>query len=570
MKIAILSDIHGNDTALKAVLMEIDKIGVDKILFLGDYVGYYCSPDIIFNLIKDYDKELIKGNHELLLEQALDNHERALAIQKKYGSGIEYAKKTLSAEQINYLIKLPEKKYLKIDGLKILMCHGSPWYVAEYIYPDALEARKQQCLETEADFVFIGHAHRSFIYEQGDKVLVNVGSVGQNRSGGGIASWGLLDTEKKICVIKESCYDIEPLIRQINEIDPDQKYLTNVLRRENKRANSMNELKTILITRCAGDISQSIAKILKMEYQDIKVIGCDTHDKHAGHFIFDNCFVVPDVQAKDYMKAVEKLVNQYKPDVIIPMSEAELRFYYKNKIFEIAGVHLIMPNSESFRVGDDKSLTQEFLKKNDLPHAWTIKVSDGRPQEFPCILKDVSGRGSKQIEIIQETDFDKYKDYGSQFIFQEYLLPDNEEYTCGLFRSKTGEIRTMIINRVLSYGYTGYGELVNNKLISDLLKLIAEKLDLVGSINVQLRLTDKKGPVVFEINPRFSSTVFFRHVLGFKDVIWTINDFFDKPLGEYNPVKPGAKIYKGWQEYILYVDGKKSTIDNAEFKMSVS
>ena len=51
MKIAILSDIHGNNTALKAVLMEIDKIGVDKILFLGDYVGYYYSPDIIFNLM---------------------------------------------------------------------------------------------------------------------------------------------------------------------------------------------------------------------------------------------------------------------------------------------------------------------------------------------------------------------------------------------------------------------------------------------------------------------------------------------------------------------------------------
>jgi len=87
MKIAILSDIHGNDTALKAVLMEIDKLGVDKILFLGDYVGYYYTPDIIFDLIKDYDKELIKGNHELLLEQALDNHERALAIQKKIWFG---------------------------------------------------------------------------------------------------------------------------------------------------------------------------------------------------------------------------------------------------------------------------------------------------------------------------------------------------------------------------------------------------------------------------------------------------------------------------------------------------
>lgn len=233
MKIAILSDIHGNDTALRAVLMEIDKISVDKILFLGDYVGYYYSPDIIFNLIKDYDKELIKGNHELLLEQALDNNEKALAIQKKYGSGIEYAKKKLSTEQINYLINLHEKKELKIDGLKILICHGSPWAVSEYIYPDSSEEIKKKCLENDIDIVFIGHSHRSFIYEQKNKFLVNVGSVGQNRKVGGVASWGLLDTEKNICVIKESHYDVKPLIKQINKINPDHKYLTNVLRRGN-------------------------------------------------------------------------------------------------------------------------------------------------------------------------------------------------------------------------------------------------------------------------------------------------------------------------------------------------
>lgn len=233
MKIAILSDIHGNDTALRAVLMEIDKIGVDKILFLGDYVGYYYNADIIFNLIKDYDKELIKGNHELLLEQALDNNEKALATQKKYGSGIEYAEKTLSTEQINHLINLPEKKELKIDGLKILICHGSPWDVWQYIYPDSSEESKKKCLETDADFVFIGHSHRSFIYEQSKKVLINVGSVGQNRKVGGIASWCLLDTEKNVYVSKETHYDIKTLVKQINKFDPDHKYLTNVLRRDN-------------------------------------------------------------------------------------------------------------------------------------------------------------------------------------------------------------------------------------------------------------------------------------------------------------------------------------------------
>jgi len=110
MKIAILSDIHGNDEALRTVIKEIDTLGVDKILFLGDYVGYYYNANIILDLIKSYDKEMIKGNHELLMKQSLNDKEKSLAIQKKYGSGIEYAKKLLSTEQINYLINLPEKK----------------------------------------------------------------------------------------------------------------------------------------------------------------------------------------------------------------------------------------------------------------------------------------------------------------------------------------------------------------------------------------------------------------------------------------------------------------------------
>lgn len=333
---------------------------------------------------------------------------------------------------------------------------------------------------------------------------------------------------------------------------------------------NMDKLKTILVTGCGGDIGQSMGKILRMEYKDAELIGCDIHDKHAGHFIFNNCYVVPHVGSTDYIKAIEKIVKKYKPDIIIPISEAELRYCYKNKISVIAGVKLLMPSFEAIRIGNDKFLTQEFLKQNSLPYAWTSWVNDGKPKEFPCVMKDNAGRGSKGLVLIHQNNYDKYKEYGEQFIFQEYLLPDDEEYTCGLFRSKTGKVRTIVFHRVLFQGYTNYGELVENEEIKELLKSIAENLELVGCINVQLRLTEKKGPVVFEINARFSSTVLFRHMLGFKDVIWTINDFLNKPLGEYNPIEPGTKIYKGWQEYIVYTNGKKAIIDNVDFKMRFS
>ena len=60
----------------------------------------------------------------------------------------------------------------------------------------------------------------------------------------------------------------------------------------------------------------------------------------------------------------------------------------------------------------------------------------------------------------------------------------------------------------------------------------------------------KHGPTTFEINPRFSSTVMFRNMLGFKDVMWCIEDQMDTEISDYENVPEGVKFYKGFTEYI--------------------
>ncbi|MEY3501426.1 MAG: hypothetical protein RL308_3099, partial [Bacteroidota bacterium] len=145
--------------------------------------------------------------------------------------------------------------------------------------------------------------------------------------------------------------------------------------------------------------------------------------------------------------------------------------------------------------------------------------------------------------------FSLIKKNNPDFIVQEFLDGDREEYTCGLFRSKSGVVRTIILKRELMGGFTGYAEIVKNTDIENLLTKISDKLNLIGSINVQLRLT-QKGPVVFEINPRFSSTVRFRHLLGFKDVEWSIEDKLELKISDYIDDSEGKKIYKGFNEYV--------------------
>ena len=67
MKIAILSDIHGNFLSLKAVIKEIKIKKINKIICLGDYINYYYEPDKCIDLLKSINAKCIKGNHENIL-----------------------------------------------------------------------------------------------------------------------------------------------------------------------------------------------------------------------------------------------------------------------------------------------------------------------------------------------------------------------------------------------------------------------------------------------------------------------------------------------------------------------
>lgn len=306
----------------------------------------------------------------------------------------------------------------------------------------------------------------------------------------------------------------------------------------------------ILVTGCGGDIGFGIGKILKQENIADLLIGCDVHTDHPASTIFDKCVIVARVDNLSYLKTLESVVKEYNIDIIIPTSEPELRFFTKNKMTSILNVPLIMANQKSMEIGFDKFKTAEFLKENNLPYPWTTYVKDGAPKELPCIIKDPTGCGSKNIHIIDENNLEFHSKAQADGIFQELLLPNDQEYTCGVYGTNSGEIRTIIFKRVLQGGFTGKGELIRNPQIDDVLIKLAKALKLKGAINVQLRLTDK-GAIVFEINPRFSSTVVFRHKLGFKDLSWSIKEVLNESIEDYVPTRAPIKFYRVSEEVIV-------------------
>ena len=307
----------------------------------------------------------------------------------------------------------------------------------------------------------------------------------------------------------------------------------------------------ILVTGCGGDIGQSIGKILNKSALVNELYGCDISDKNAGKFIYSNFFIGLPYKDNNYLSNLERYIEVNKIDFIIPIAEPELRYFSETDNLKAIGrAKMITASSESLTIGFDKLATANFLKENNLPFPETVLVSEENSPKFPVILKSRTGSGSAAVYKINNLeDYNYIKSKHTDFIVQEFLEDSQGEYTCGVFRSKKGGIRTLIFKRELTGGYSGYGEIINNKDINNLLCNLAVKINLEGSINVQLRLTEK-GPVVFEINPRFSSTVLFRHMFGFKDLEWSIQDKLNIEIEPYEDANEGQKFYKGFNEFI--------------------
>ena len=313
----------------------------------------------------------------------------------------------------------------------------------------------------------------------------------------------------------------------------------------------MSKKYSILVTGCGGDIGQSIGKILKSNSLFCSVIGCDANDQHAGKFIFDKCLKVPACRSDEYQPILGNIINEFCIDMILPASEPELRYWAEKNIdHDFLDKPLISANLKAMEIGFDKLLTANFLKAEGLPFPETQLAGKVKEPRLPLIMKDRNGSGGKSQYLIDNAnDFDFYSKKFPDFIAQEFIENGENEYTCGLFRDSKGEIRTINYRRKLMGGFSGYGIVVHNDEIHQLLVNIAEKVNLRGAINIQLRLT-RRGPIVFEINPRFSSTVMFRHMMGFEDVIWSIQDRLSLAISPYTIPYNGRQFYKGFKEYV--------------------
>lgn len=223
---AILSDIHGNLTAFRAVLEEIDGLGVTDITCLGDCIGYGPQPGEVMALVRERQIPCVLGNHELGI---IDPGFRSW-FNPNTRKVLDLTRAMLTCEDVEQLKTWPA--VLLRNGCRYV--HGCPPdSVSEYLYEYEDGGLKELCGSFPERLCFIGHTHELQLVRCLDpepelevigpgryrldtgRYVVNIGSVGQPRDGDNRAKYVLFDPATGELEVRAVKYDIKSVADRI-------------------------------------------------------------------------------------------------------------------------------------------------------------------------------------------------------------------------------------------------------------------------------------------------------------------------------------------------------------------
>jgi predicted phosphodiesterase len=242
MTIALFSDIHANLPALNACLKDIDSRRPDAVYCLGDLVGYNSWPNEVIHEIRRRGIPSIAGNYDFGIGRASDDCGCAYKTDKEKEMGkisISYTNSLVGDDERQYLRTLPAhirvEFQLNNDHLNLLLVHGSPRRINEYLFEDRDEKSLLRIMtEANADILCFGHTHKPYhrvletTHENGGRFLhaINIGSVGKPKDGDSRGGYVLLtinensntsDRETVGVEFVRFAYDVEAAAKAVEE-----------------------------------------------------------------------------------------------------------------------------------------------------------------------------------------------------------------------------------------------------------------------------------------------------------------------------------------------------------------
>ncbi|MEJ1931456.1 ATP-grasp domain-containing protein [Nostoc sp. NIES-2111] len=331
-----------------------------------------------------------------------------------------------------------------------------------------------------------------------------------------------------------------------------------------RTSESRDRIVRAAVTGVGNPLGQNILKALAMSALPLRLFALDSNPFSAGFLAGVEPVLCPRADAPQYIGELIAFLRRNRIDILFFGTEAEparLR-PHRERIEAESGAKLMLNDASVLDTADDKLLTAQALACGGLDHPASAPAEDRGAVEdlvaragFPLIVKPRKGSASR--------GFDRAGDWAALLpnlrpgaVVQECLLPDDQEYTVGLFRCRDGRVvATTVILRDLDFGLTYRGILRHDETIADYARRVVVHLGLYGSCNVQLRLT-ARGPVCFEVNPRFSSTTPVRAHFGVNEPELAIREYV---LGEtLAPLtaRNGA-VMRAWTE--LYLEEEEAS-----------
>lgn len=316
----------------------------------------------------------------------------------------------------------------------------------------------------------------------------------------------------------------------------------------------------VLVTSIGGDLGKAVCKSLKYSAYNIKILGTDCLNYVPYPIFCDEFLIIPKAENSGYIDFISNLILQNSIDIVYVCSEQELLYICDNfhMLSKEIRTRIAIPPIEVINMCRDKYKTMEFLKDNKFPYPKSIVYDKLIKEEellknfrYPFIVKKTVDCGSKHFHVIRDiNEFRNIADLDCTYMLQEYI--PGIEYTNAVYKDAfTGEIYVITLERSLKDGMSYEVKVVSNKEIKELCIEVAKKIKLSGSINIQLRKQDEGAPIIFEINPRYSSTAFMRARFGFNDVIFAFENIVLKKAISKPQIKRG-EAYRYITEYYKF------------------
>ena len=210
MKIAIISDLHGNYEALRALPDSYDELWV-----LGDLVNYGPEPGAAVDFVKANSSVSVRGNHDHSLGYDVDprcgaRYQKMADVTRRYSASV------LKKDQKEFLRQLPLKLELKRQDTKFCLCHAKPSDPLYGYCPEESEEWVKELGQVKADVLLVGHTHTPFVRQIGDRVVVNPGSLGQPKTGKSDACYAVW--EDGSFSLKSFPYAVDETIRRLKAL----------------------------------------------------------------------------------------------------------------------------------------------------------------------------------------------------------------------------------------------------------------------------------------------------------------------------------------------------------------